>query len=231
MKQSFTRKLLYLGGVFISLIVLTVLFLFISSLKKAPTPPPSVQKRVPKNITTSLVKKVLPDSTQALANSQNQTFTITLDSALDPSLIKVQLVASPPSNATEKTAIPLSVSYDKNIITATTTKPIEPFTTYTLTLSLREQNILQRSYLSEALSPSPLPTNNAILSSYLPHETFIYLLEFDKDQNIYLMHFKYDATSPLSFTEQFEKAKKSVNEYIASKNIDPNTVIIKYLYK
>ncbi len=231
MKQPLAKKLFYIGGVIASLAVLTVLFLFVSSLKKEPPTTVSVQKRVPKDTTTSLIKSVLPDSAQPLRSYQNQTFTIMLDSALDPSLITTQLTSSPPSNAAEKTVIPLSISNNKNTITATATKAIEPFTTYTLTLTLRGQSILQKSYLSEAPSPTPLPTNNTALANHLPHETLIYLLEFDHDQNMYLMHFKYDATSPLSFTEQFEKAKKSVSEYIASKNIDPNSVTIKYLYK
>lgn len=231
MKQSIVKKLIYAGGVLASLVVLTVLLLLVSSLKKSPAPQSNTQQKVPKDTTTPLIKSVQPDSAQALPVSQNQTFTITLDSALDPSLIKARLDSSPPSNAAEKTNVPLSISTHNNAITATTSTPIAPFTTYTLTLTLRGKTILQRSYLSDAPSPTPIPANNTTLMNYLPHETLIYLLEFDRDQNIYLVHFKYDATSPLSFTDQFEKAKKSANEYIASKNIDPSSVTIRYLYK
>ncbi len=231
MKQPLLKKLMYAAGVFVSLIVLTVLFLFVSSLKKSPPKPqPSVQK-VPRDTTTKLIKEVAPDPFQALTPSQNQTFTVTLDPALDSSKIQTKLTLSPPSNAAEKIEIPLVVNRQENKLILTTTTPIEPVSTYTLTLLLRGQVILQQSFLSAAASPTPLPVNNTALSQHLPHETHIYLLEYDRDENIYLMHFKYDAASPDSFTDQFEKAKKSTNEYIAGKNIDTSTVTIKYLYK
>lgn len=231
MKQTFLKKSMYVAGIAISLVVLTILFLLVSSLKKpAVTPKPGAQK-IPKDTTTSLVKAVLPDPSQALTPSQNQTFTITLDPALDPKAIEAKITSSPPSNAAEKTDVPFVLSRQGNTLTLTTNSPIRSVTTYTLVLRLRGQVILQQSFLSSSVSPTPLPTNNTALSQYLPHETHIYLLEYDRDQNIYLAHFKYDASSPDSFTDQFEKAKKSANEFIAGKGIDVTTVSIKYLYK
>lgn len=231
MKQTFIKKLIYIVGVFVSLVILVVLFLFVSSLKKSPPPPQPAAQKVPKDTTTQLIKTVLPDSSQTLVPSQSQTFTITLDPSLDPSTIQAKLTASPPSNAAEKTDVPIAVTRESNRLILTTTNPILPVSTYTLTLLLRGQIILQQSFLSASISPTPLPTNNTVLSQYLPHETLIYLLEYDKDQNVYLMHFKYDAASPDSFTDQFEKAERSANEYIAGKGIDTTTVSIKYLYK
>jgi hypothetical protein len=231
MKQSFIKKIMYVVGVLASLVVLAVLFLFISSLKKPSQTPTPVTQKVPKDTTTQLIKAVLPDSSQSLTPSQNQTFTITLDPSLDPNAIQPKLTVSPPSNAAKKTDVPLTATHENNRLVLATTQPILPTSTYTLTLTLRGQIILQQSFLSAAPSPTPLPANNTMLSRFLPHETHIYLLEFDRDQNIYLMHFKYDAGSPESFTDQFEKAKRSTNEFISSKGIDPATVIIKYLYK
>lgn len=231
MKQPFLKKLIHIAGVFVSLVLLTALFLLVSSLKKSPPQQQPSTQKVPRDTTTQLVKEVTPDPFQALVPMQNQTFIITLDPALDPNKTQAKLTLSPPSNAAEKTEVPLIISRQANKLMLTTTNPIQPVSTYTLTLLLRGQVILRESFLSSSISPTPLPTNNNTLSQYLPHETRIYLLEYDRDQNVYLMHFKYDASSPDSFTDQFEKAKKSANEYIEGKNIDTSTVTVKYLYK
>lgn len=231
MRNPLIKKLTYGFGVLIALILLTALFLLVSSLKKTPQPTKQTQQRVPKDTTTQLVKGVLPPSSELLTPLQKQTFIVTLDPALNPESVKASLAASSPSDASQKTDTPLTVSTQKNKLILTTTRPTEAFSTYTLTLTLRGQIILQQSFLSSAVSPTPLPSNNAALSQYLPHETLGYLLEYSKEENLYLVHFKYDSYSPDSFTAQLDKAKKNANEFIQSKNIDLSTVSIKYLYK
>lgn len=222
---------MFVIGIFASLVVLSVLFLLLSSLKKPANPIITNSRRVPADTKTNLVKRILPDPILLLPSGQSQIFTIFLDPSLDTDLVTPKLTASPPSNAAEKTEVLTTIVRQGNKIQITTIQPIQPASTYTLILTLREQVVLQQSFLSAALSPTPLPINNLNLSQYLPHETLMYLLEYNRDQNIYLVHFKYDSSSPDSFTDQFEKAKKSANEFIASKKIDISSVTIKYLYK
>lgn len=230
MKKTAVRKILFALGVIVSLVALTVLFLFVSTLKKTP-PPQTDTKKAPRDTTSSLVKKVLPESTMLLNPGRAQAFTITLDPSLDPQTITFKLTSSPPSDASKTKDVGLSPSYKNATITLVTTSQIEPSTTYILTLFLRGGTIFRQAYLSSPFAPTPVQSNNASLSSFLPYETLNYRLEFNKEQNIYVMHFKYDANSKEDLSTQFNNSKTNADEFIESKGIDTTTVTIKYLYK
>ncbi len=231
MNQPIIKRLLYVLGIIAALIALTLLFLLVSSIKKQPQTPPVTGKKVPADKTTSLVKNITPPSTVLLPSGTTQTFLITLDPSLDPSSIKPAITASSPSNASAATPVAFTTSLGKNTISLTTTVPIEQSTTYLVSLSLRGTDIFRVSYLSSNPTPTIPPKNNPTLSAYLPYETLSYRLEFDKELNTYIMHFKYDIHSKDALSVQFNTAKQNVNEYIKSKGIDPSTIVIRYLYK
>lgn len=230
MNRPIVKRLLYISGVVVALIALTVLFLLVSSIKKPPQEIPTSSKKVPNDKTTTLVKNITPPSILLLPSGKAQTFLITLDPSLDPAAIKPVLTASSPSNASVSTPVAFTPSYGKNTLSITTNAVLEQSTIYVLTLSLRGTDIFRVSYLSSNPTPTK-PINNPTLSTYLPYETLSYRLEFDKELNTYIMHFKYDPNSKDELSLQFNTAKQNANEYIKSKGVDPSTIVIRYLYK
>ncbi len=228
--NSLIKKGLFAVGVFAALVFLTFLFLFLSSLKKTPTTPekkPSLRG----DVTTSFIKSFSPPSNILLTAGKVQKFTIFLASPIDPNLLQIKAASSSPSDISNNISVPIKKNTNNNSIEFTTTQPLSPVTTYSITITYKGQLLLQQSYLTSSYTPTPIPTNNPTLSSFLPYETLNYSLEFNKEQNIYIMHFKYNPNSNTDMTTQFNEAKTQTNKFIQGKGIDPLTVIIKYSYK
>jgi len=225
------KKIFFAFGVFLMLIVLSVIFLFISTLKKPTQQIPEKKPVTQVDISTPLVNSVLPPVTKLLETGKIQTFTSTLDPTIEVSDVKVTLSSSPPSNASAKSVVPTTTSLEGKVLVTTTSVPIEPSTTYTLMLLYKGKIILSQAYLSAHPIETPIPTNNPTLSTYLPYETLNYLLVYNAEKNAYVMHFKYDPNSSKDLNTQFEEAKTNTNNFIVGKGIDVTTITIDYLFK
>jgi hypothetical protein len=229
--NQIVRKILFVIGVIVMLALLSILFLFLSSFKK-----PQENKNNKKPVTqvdviTNLVIATDPPVTKQLEAGSIQTFTITLDPSIVAGEVKVTLSSSPPSDASAKSVVPTQITVTGQKITLTTSAPIEPYTTYTLFALYKGRSILSQAYLSTPPKATPIPSNNPTLASQLPYETLTYILTYNKERNIYEMHFKYDPNSSKDLTAQFNEAKTNVNSFITGKGIDVNTIKIDYLFK
>ncbi len=230
-KNPFFKKIIFALGVTIMLLLLSVAFLFISSFKK-PSPTPVGKKPVTQvDVTTTLVVSTEPPVTKQLEAGSIQTFTVELDPSVNLSQVRSTVASSPPSDASAKSVVPTTIAQQGQKITLTTSLPIEPTRTYTLTLLYNGQTILSQAYLSTPPKITPVASNNPTLSTHLPYETLNYILTYSKERNLYEMHFKYDPTSSKDMTTQFEEAKINTNNFITGKGIDLKTVTIEYLFK
>ena len=225
------KKALFVLGVFAMLIFLSILFLFVSTFKKTAPVPKEAVPVTQVDTTTPLAYTVKPLSTQQLIAGQVQVFTITLDPSVDATSVRASVSSSPPSDASAKTLIPTTINVSGQRLEITTKIPTDPYTTYTLTLLYRSRIILQQAYLSTPAVETPIPTNNPTLSSFLPYSTLNYILDFNKEQNIYVMHFKYNPNSSKDLSTQFNDAKTSANNFILGKGIDIKSITINYLFK
>ncbi len=225
------KKLMFALGVVIMLILLSVVFLFISSFKK---PPPSPVKEKPVtqvDITTPLVVTAEPPVTKQLIVGEVQVFAVELDTSVNVSDVRATVSSSPPSDASAKSVVPTTTVIQGQKIILTTAVPTEPVTTYTLTLIYKGRVLLSQAYLSTTPAITPIPTNNPVLATHLPYETLNYILTYSKERNVYEMHFKYNPSSEKDMTTQFEEAKVNANNFIIGKGIDIKTITIEYLFK
>ena len=231
MKNPFFKKIIFALGVLAMLIFLSVTFLFVSSLKK-PTPAPMREKPVTQvDIATPLVATVDPPVTKQLEAGLIQAFTVELDPSINLSQIRATVSSSPPSDASAKSVVPTTTTIKGQKITLTTTVPVQPTTTYTLSVIFQGRTILSQAYLSTPPAVTPVATNNPALATHLPYETLSYILTYSKERNVYEMHFKYNPSSEKDMTTQFEEAKTNTNNFITGKGIDIKTITIEYLFK
>ena len=231
MNNTIVKKILFALGVLVSLVVLSILFLLVSTLKKSPPESQVTRVTPPKDSTTVLIESVEPVVAIQLTPGSAQKFSIVLDPSVDIEGVRVSVTSAPVSNLLQKSSFPITTSVNNNILTATTNYPITPVTAYTLTLIYQGKAILQQSYLSAPADPTPVPTNNSALSAFLPYSTLNYLLEYNKSQNVYIVHFKYDLSSKKDLSTQLSEAKKNAFNFIQSKGVDPSTITIIYSNK
>lgn len=213
------KKLLLIFGVAVSFIVLAVLMLFVSSLKKP------VQNS---NITG--VIGIVPSEKQILTPNVIQKFQVVFGAATSASDAKFELsYQSFGSQETKKAKIKILI--EGKTATIANEDPTIPNSKYTLSITQSGGKEVAVKYISGSTAPTPIPTNNESLTQFLPYKTQAFILEYNEARNIYIMHFLYNAASSVDLSTQFDSAKKQANDFITSKNIPLSSIKIDYLYK
>lgn len=221
--KNVIKKTGYVLAVLVTFVVLTLVFLALSSLKKTQNNDPAKQ--------TTLLTSVRPPKTEELKASLTQKFEITFTSMDQTTPINISLSSAPFKNPEEATAVKVSQKTIGNSMIINTLEPILPLNTYTLTLTQNSQTILKYIYLSSETKPTPIPQNNTALQEFLPHTTQTYSLEYALSRNIYVAHVKYNPNSSLSLTAQIEAVQTDVSQFIQSKGIAVESVKIDYSLK
>lgn len=221
--KNITKKTGYVLAVIITLVVLTLSFLSLSSLKKP-------QEITPAEQTTRLLS-ISPRRTEELKPNLTQKFEITFTNMNKTTPINVSLSSAPFKNPTEIRMVKISQKTIGNNVIINTLEPILPLEAYTLTLTQNNKIILKQNYISSGIKPTPIPQNNKTLQDFLPYTTQAYSLEYSPSRNIYIAHVKYNPNSSLSLTAQIETVKTEVSQFIQSKGIAIESVKIDYSLK
>jgi hypothetical protein len=178
------------------------------------------------------VTHVIPDEPQPLASGIPHTFLIYFSQNISVNEFTINLDYTNITQDNPQTiTVPLSLSlFSPKVIEVKATIPIVPQSEYYLTIADKQtgQTLSQTNYLSGDLQPTSVPSNNETLKKYLPYETNSYMLEYLSNQNLYIFHFKYDPSSSLPLDQQYENAKAQAVQFIESKGVDINSIIIDF---
>lgn len=207
----------------LSIVVIILIFAGVYSLsrsKKTTTTPTE------SNPATSL----LPAAGATLTPGNTLIFRVTFRNTVSKNEMVATLTKRSPGK--ENVTVPTNMLASENSISIQADEKVEQGMFYSLELATTAGRIiLSADYSSPSITPTPLPSNNAQLKEYLPYDTPNFLLDYNKSRNLYIMHFKFRSSDPGTIEQQFEKAKREAQEFIASKNIQVNTVEIEYSYK
>ena len=171
---------------------------------------------------------VSPIQNSVLVSGKKQIFTITFNN--QPKNITTTLERTDVTNTSKPVTASFTLSEKGNALVLTTTGPIVPDSIYTLNVLYQNTPLVSLSYTTTNLLPSPVKQNNEPLKKYLPYNTASYSLRFDQNRNIYLFNFIYDPSKNDSLDVQYEQAKQDAIDFIESKEIDVDSVIIEWNY-
>ena|SRR3989344_2206114 len=171
---------------------------------------------------------VSPIQNSVLVSGKKQIFTITFNN--QPKNITTTLERTDVTNTSKPVTASFTLSEKGNALVLTTTGPIVPDSIYTLNVLYQNIPLMSLSYTTTNLLPSPVKQNNEALKKYLPYNTASYSLRFDQNRNIYLFNFIYDPSKNDSLDVQYEQAKQDATDFIESKGIDIDSVIIEWNY-
>ena len=171
---------------------------------------------------------VSPIQNSVLVSGKKQIFTITFNN--QPKNITTTLERTDVTNTSKPVTASFTLSEKGNALVLTTTGPIVPDSIYTLNVLYQNTPLVSLSYTTTNLLPSPVKQNNEPLKKYLPYNTASYSLRFDQNRNIYLFNFIYDPSKNDSLDVQYEQAKQDATDFIESKGIDIDSVIIEWNY-
>lgn len=184
-----------------------------------------LQKSTPTQKTP--VFSVLPSSGSILGLNQTPSLTLISNQPFSASE-KIGLVSQ---NIGSDKVTPVDFSSNQpssQTLILTFNTPTTPSTLYTLTLTDKNTNnqLFRAQYLTNAPTPSPVPSNNPTLANYLPYDTTNYTLTYSSAQNIYIFDFKYNPVSSTPLTAQYDQAKSDAIDFIKSKGVDPTSVVV-----
>lgn len=225
--------LLLLASIF--LVGIVILFLVLIFRQPATTPktqpsPTNTPVRALGNYPEVL--NIQPSELAILTAGVNQVFTITLKTPITPSKTTITLTKQNYTTNQNASSTPITISYssDASIITVTPKENIEAFSQYVLTITDSPTNtiLLLATYNSRDIKPTKPQNNNLQLKSFLPHETTSYKLSFNELRGVYVFNFKINPNSTANLNAQYESAKKEAEDFIKSKGIDLNTIVIEW---
>lgn len=180
------------------------------------------------------VLRISPEQNTILTPNTYQTFNIQFTSAILQSYFKVLVIRQDvTTDSTPKTEEVITDLTDNNTTLSITLKnPIQGYSSYEINLLSSADNspIFKIEYLSDKPQETPAPNNNTQLKQFLPYKTNSYELEYNEDTNIYLFHFIYNSDSSETLDSQYQKAKQAATNFIKSKGIDINSIIIEWRY-
>lgn len=216
------------------LLFVTIALIFLSILNnpqkqpkviRVPTPTPFTQNN---NI---IYNRNITDNTIITPN-RTQTFIVYFDNKINIS----SMIISLSKNSIYQDAAPVEVEVKSkvneknNSLEITTLELVSPASEYKLVLKDKATGeiLYSKIFLSDKLIPTRVPSNNLSLATFLPYETNSFKLSYFEEANIYIFNFLYDPNSPIDIDEQLKNAKTQALEFIKSKGIDPNTVVIEW---
>ena len=178
------------------------------------------------------VTKVFPDEPETLTAGIPHTFLIYFNKnisikALEFTLSYIDVTQDSPTTITAKVSLS-QVSPTEVLVK--TEDPIQERSEYNLTVDNPQTSevLSSTTYLSGDIQPTKVPTNNLKLKDFLPYDTTSYTLEYVPGQNIYIFHFKFDPTNQEDITQQLQDAKSQAIQFIESKGVDINSIVIDY---
>jgi hypothetical protein len=188
-----------------------------------PTPVPLLYK-------SAEVKNIEPNYSQALVAGKIAVFTVTFSESVLNQGINI-LLQEKALGTKDETAmsVPLTQTLQSkgSQIAISTVEPIEALKSYTLIITNRSnKTLLSATYSSSSIVITPVPSNNLELKKYLPYETSMYKLTYNKTRNEYVFNFKINPTSSQDLQSQFNSAKQQAEDFIKSKGIDINSIVI-----
>lgn len=177
------------------------------------------------------VVSVAPDQSVVLTAGKPYEFNIYFDKPINPNDLSILLSYIDIATDSKPIFVKTALSSDESVVLVLKTlESVKENGEYILLIKSKKTGVALSSthYLSGVISPTPVPSNNSSLKKYLPYETDSFILRFVPQQNIYVSHFKYDTNLSTSLNDQYEKAKTEVINFIQSKGIDPQTIVIEF---
>jgi len=168
-----------------------------------------------------------PPSGSVLKANTNQKIVVTLPQALSTENISINVRETSITNNTVKN-ISLYPTLNANILSYNLSTA--PDTDYQLDFLNTKTNAVfyQAHYISSNPEPTAIPSNNNSLKNFLPYNATNFILEYNSALNLYVFHFIYNPSSADSIDVQLNNAKQDAINFIKSKGIDPNSIVIQY---
>lgn len=230
-----TVKLLFFGGIilFTILIIALIMYINVSNKKTGDAPiPPSFPTPVPLLYQSPAIESFAPPITQALIPGQHQIFTVEFNKAVPSESLRILLTKKGLGN-TQDTAASVPISADSSsggkVLIIHMLEPVNASHEYSLVV-IDKNNIplVSSTYASAHVEISPAPSNNLALREYLPYETTTYRLSYNENRNSYIFNFKINPESPDNIQSQYEQAKIQAEDWIQSRGIDINSIVIEW---
>lgn len=222
-------------------IILVVVFLVITAInlqnstiqnRLQLSPTPTVAMTVTSPPEKIVVEKAFPFEPQFLTPGKPQIFYIYFRGGV-PSMDTIHIDLTSLDIAQDDVPKPVQITTYKvaqNVLAVKTLDPIQQLSDYTLTITNTDtgEELYSGIYPANELTPTPIASNNPVLERYLPYETTNYALNYLPEKNIYVFDFIYDPNSPDTIEKQFDDAKAAAINFIESKGIDINSIVIEW---
>jgi hypothetical protein len=232
MKNFFSLKdktLIFPIAMGVILVIIVFSILLVSLMQKttniqlgpAPTPTP----------VAASIERIVPDEPETLTAGVPHTFLVYFNRSVSIQNLTINLTSADiTADNPEKIPVAISISQpSSSIVLIKTKEEIEETSEYDLTVTDENGTVLaSTSYLSGNLQPTKVPTNDQTLKQFLPYSTNSYTLEYLASQNLYVFHFIYDPTNSEDLQQQFQDAKAQAIQFIQSKGVDINSIVIDF---
>ena len=176
--------------------------------------------------------KIAPITNTVFPAGSHQSMTVIFSLPVDTKAISFHLNKTSVTSNNAAQPVDANVTFEDNfhIARITPKDSIDPNSQYTLTVSdSKNGNIIaSANYSSTDLLASPAPSNNPQLKSYLPYNTPTYSIDYFEPRNTYQFHFIYDPKSKVDIESQYQNAKENAIQFIKSKGIDINSIVIEW---
>ncbi len=234
MSNLFANKKILILVVFFILAILLILFLQISgNITQSPGGLPSLDGNIQNQGTSTLsVASFTPETSFPLIPDQNITFKISFNNPVSLSDLSVSLVQEEIiTEGVSIVPINLLLENENKTLAVTPQTIIKGYSEYNLVIKDKSgRELLNETYLSNQPIPTPAASNNLELSNFLPHETSNYRLSYLPSRNIYIFNFIYNPNSSEDLQTQYERAKQQAEEFIESKGINLEEIVIEWRY-
>jgi hypothetical protein len=187
---------------------------------------------VPLGYSSADVTAVSPSYSSLLTPGEKEIFTVSFSTSVQEKTLKILLSKKKYDDTSESiVSVPIATELlDKGkSLLISMQEEVEIYHEYSLTIiDGNNKTLTSTTYLTSNVVISRAPSNNPTLQQYLPHETASYILSYNERRNTYIFNFKVDPSSTLGFSEQFESAKQQAEEFIQSRGIDINSIVIEW---
>jgi hypothetical protein len=178
------------------------------------------------------ISRIIPSAPLPLTPGLPYSFTVYFSSPVQPSVVSFVLTGNSLYGDDPQKTVKISVTSenDNKRYIVKTLEPIEAYGEYILRVYNTRTNIevYKKAFLTKDILSTPVPVNNLSLKTYLPYKTDSYSLEYFANRNIYIFHFIYNSDLPTGAEAQFNAAKADAIQFIQSKGIDINSIVIEW---
>lgn len=173
---------------------------------------------------------ISPSTTHVLVPGTKESFVVSLPSSLSLEDITISLTVKDFRSDSSPINSPITTSSEKQgEVKIDMGNNVVAYGEYKLTIENKSgEGLIEATYLSDTIDR--VQTNNQELSRYLPHETTNYRLIYIKERNLYIFNFKINDNSTIPPQQQFENAQNEATQFIESKGIDINSIVIEWRF-